>query len=264
MGGFKVYIDEAGDEGFKFGEPGKSSSQWFVLSAAITRKETDLATVKVLDDVRAQLQRPPKTPFHFRNLKHDHRLTLLSFIAKRPIRTVSVLVHKPSLGDNPTYREKGHLYRYATRPLLERVSWLCRDKKNAEGDRATLVFSNRANMSYEDMKAYLAHLRAAPAEKDIRIEWAAIDIDDIQIYPHTKRMGLQIADTIASGMWNAVEPSPNGFTEPRYADCLRPTMYSWAGKRFGYGLKLWPYELVTKNAPPAGTEWLLDDKWHKK
>jgi hypothetical protein len=40
---FVAYIDESGDEGFKFA---KGSSEWFVLSAAITRKRFDVATVK--------------------------------------------------------------------------------------------------------------------------------------------------------------------------------------------------------------------------
>lgn len=265
MGGFRVYIDEAGDEGFKFRDEGRDgSSHWFVLSAAITRAESDLETVKVLDEVRTQLKKPPKSPFHFRDMKHDHRLALLDAIAKRQIRTVSVLVHKPSLSDNPVYREKGHLYRYATRLLLERVSWLCRDHRHADGHVAKLVFSNRANMSYEALKGYLWHLRASAAEKDIRIEWDAIDVDDIEIYAHTKRMGLQIADAVASGIFNGVERSPNGFTEPRYAEFLRTTMYSHRGKRFTYGLKVWPHELVTRKQPPVGAEWLLDDKWHKK
>jgi hypothetical protein len=39
--GFRVYIDESGDEGFKFDQPGKGSSRWFVLSAVVTREEND-------------------------------------------------------------------------------------------------------------------------------------------------------------------------------------------------------------------------------
>ncbi len=42
---FVVYIDESGDEGFLFE---KGSSEWFIISAAITRKVSDLETVKLI------------------------------------------------------------------------------------------------------------------------------------------------------------------------------------------------------------------------
>ena len=68
---FIAYVDEAGCEGFKFGG---GSSLWFVLSAVVTRRESDIATVKVIDTVRAALQKPPKKPLHFRDLKHDQKV----------------------------------------------------------------------------------------------------------------------------------------------------------------------------------------------
>jgi len=51
---FRVYIDESGDEGFKFrhADDVQGSSHWFVLAAFITRKKTDLETVKTIDKVR--------------------------------------------------------------------------------------------------------------------------------------------------------------------------------------------------------------------
>jgi Protein of unknown function (DUF3800) len=54
-----AYIDEAGDEGFKFAVDGKKgSSEWFVLSAVIVRTEIDIATTKLVDRVRAKLGMP--------------------------------------------------------------------------------------------------------------------------------------------------------------------------------------------------------------
>lgn len=51
------------------------------------------------------------------------------------------------------------LYRYATRLLIERVSWLCKDYQRANDPdcSAELVFSNRSAMSYEDLCTYLGH-----------------------------------------------------------------------------------------------------------
>ena len=54
---FVVSIDESGDEGFATG-----SSEWFVLSAVVTRKCNDLEAVKLVDRVRTLLGRPPRSP----------------------------------------------------------------------------------------------------------------------------------------------------------------------------------------------------------
>src|SRR6266496_2764834 len=122
-----VYIDESGDEGFLFG---KGSSTWFVLSGVVTQKTTDLNTVKLVDTVRTTLGRKDQEPLHFRNLKHEHRLPFLHQIAQADLKTVSVLIHKPSIRNVELFQQKYRLYFYAARLLLERISWYCRDHKS--------------------------------------------------------------------------------------------------------------------------------------
>src|SRR5256885_1362049 len=100
---FVVYIDESGDEGFKFA---RRSSEWFVLSAAITRKRSDITTVKLVDDVRLLLNYRSKKELHFRHMKHEHRIPYVERITEAPLRTISVLVHKPSLLEPETFQEK--------------------------------------------------------------------------------------------------------------------------------------------------------------
>ncbi len=116
---FVVYIDESGDEGFQFD---KGSSKWFVLSAAITHKATDLATVKLVDTVRATLGRKDNAPLHFRGLKHEHRLPFLHEIAQADLKTVSVFIHKPAIRNVELFQQRNRLYFYAVRLLLERIS----------------------------------------------------------------------------------------------------------------------------------------------
>ena len=57
---FRAYIDEAGDEGFKFRREGgrDGSSDWFVIAALITTAATDLPTVKKIGKVKRG-----RTPF---------------------------------------------------------------------------------------------------------------------------------------------------------------------------------------------------------
>lgn len=242
---FVAYIDESGDEGFVFPESAKGSSHWFVISAVVTRKHHDLETVKLVDKVRALLGRRPREPLHFSRMKHEQRLPYLQYIARARLKAVTVLVHKPSLREKESFREKNRLYFYATRFLLERVSWLCRDHvdESYPGDGSALViFSNRSATSYSQLNDYVQRLKANPMGLDIEIDWRVIRPEQIESMTHGQCMGLQIADAVASAFFVGVEQNTFGFTEPRYGQMLKPIMYERLGRHMGYGLKLWPRE----------------------
>jgi len=256
---FVAYIDESGDEGFKFAQ---GSSQWFVLSAAITRKASDLATVKLVDDVRTLLKYQPTKVLHFRDMKHEHRVPYVERIAQAPLRATSILVHKPSLLEPEVFQERHRMYRYIVRYLLERVSWFCRDNhdpKKFGGDGSVeIVFSNRAGMSYEMIRDYLRWLKADSDHFGCTIDWTSINPDQIYTYQPTKRMGLQIADAIASSAFYAANPSAFGHTEPRYITTLKPIIYRRAGACLGYGLKFWPKEVQRLVDTDPNLKWVKD------
>lgn len=240
---FKVYIDESGDEGFNYDD---GSSKWFVLSAVITRWESDLETVKLVDGIRIVLKKPLKKPLHFRDLRHEHRLPYIDEISKADLKTVSVLVHKPSIKEPEKFQTRYRLYFYSVRYLLERVSWYCRDHRSSDdkGDgSAEVIFSNRSGMSYAELKKYLAKIEQDSGFFGVRIEWDIIRPDQILAYSAGSRMGLQIADAVASGFFKAVEPSRLGFTEDRYARMLKPVVFRHKNRYLGYGLKFFPREV---------------------
>jgi hypothetical protein len=94
-----------------------------VLSAAVIRKVNDLQMVSCLKEVREVLCKPPKTPLHFVDLKHEQRVPYIRRVGELPLRTVSVLIHKPSIIEPEKFQNTKYLlYRYATRMLLEWVS----------------------------------------------------------------------------------------------------------------------------------------------
>ena len=124
-----------------------------------------------------------------------------------------------------------------------------------------MTFSNRSNMSYEELLSYLALLKRRSETEDIRVDWTAIDHTNVKILAHEKRMGLQIADAVAAAMWNATNPNGYGFAEPRYAEVLKPTVYAHRGKRFGYGVKVLPSEITRGATPHPGTAWLQGEGW---
>lgn len=260
---YVVYIDESGDEGFSFD---RGSSAWFVLSAVVTFRASDIATVKLVDGVRSQLRKPDRKPLHFRKLKHEQRLPFIGEIAKAKLRNVSILIHKPSIKEPETFKERYRLYFYAVRQLLERVSWLCRDhrsKKSTGDGSADIIFSNRSGMSYDELKEYLELLKRRSESQDIRVVWDVIRAGQISSYSPGKRMGLQIADAVASSTFYAVEPTQHGYTEDRYIRMLKPVTYHHQGKYVGYGLKFWPREVDAKLKTDATLGWVRNDFGHK-
>lgn len=237
---FVAYIDESGDEGFTFRPDGSGSSRWLVLSALVMRQENDRLVVQVANEARKLLRKPPKHPLHFRDLKHEQRVALAKLIGQMPSRTVSVLIHKPSIPDPENFqREAYSLYRYASRLLLERVSWLCRDhkRKDVGNGQVELIYSNRSAMSYEDLRNYLEQLRLG---KDVRIEWGVINPAAVRAVNHDQLAGLQLADAVATSAYYAVTPNFYGDTEDRYLRLLAPTIYRQDKNNMnGYGLKFW-------------------------
>lgn len=264
---FVAYVDEAGDEGFD--KIGQGTPEWFVLSALITRKHMDIQAVKTIDDVRTLLAKPAKMPLHFRKIKHHQRLPFIARLIQGPVRTITIVVHKPSIQEPENFNEKNRLYHYTLRLLLERLSWFCRDHRRYEspfGDGSVeVVLSNRGGMSLPAIKAYIDKLLASAALTisgvkvfDIRLEPNVIKSSQVYTYSHGKRMGLQLADAVASSHLNALEPLL-GFTEDRYVKMLKPIVYQRNGSYLGYGLKFFPREVHGLFKTDARLKWVDDE-----
>ena len=162
---FCAYIDESGCDGFKFRSSmdEQGSSDWFVLAALITRKAIDLQTVKSIYIVRKELKLSPKKHIHWKKLKHQEKVRYAQVIVGLQTRCIAICVHKPSLLEPETFQDKHRLYFYTVRYLIERISWLARDRHNPQkwgGDGSVeLLFSNRGGLSYDAMKNYLRLLK---------------------------------------------------------------------------------------------------------
>ena len=235
---FVAYIDEAGDEGFVFKPNGSGSTHWFVLSALVVRKENDRQLVQLARDIRQLLNKPADFVLHARKLKHEKRIPIARKIGEAPVRTVSVLIHKPSMAEPDNFKKAYSLYRYASRLLLERVSWLCKAHHiSGQGNgQVDLIFSNRSAMSYDDLRNYLHKLKAGATAQ---IDWNVIDPARIRAVNHDQLAGLQLADAVATGTFYAVRLSDYVETEPRYLEFMARTLYRHQEKLLGYGLKLW-------------------------
>jgi hypothetical protein len=251
---YTVFIDESGDEGFVFNADGSGSTRWLILSAVVVRRKNGPKVVQLMRQVRAVLGRSPNQPLHFVRLDHAARVAYARAIGEADgfMRTVSVLIHKPSLREPEKFQAEKHLlYRYASRFLLERVSWLC-EEHHIEGEGsglAEIIFSNRDQMSYDDLRDYLRHLKAGGADAlSLNFSWRCLDPDHVRAVQHAQLAGLQVADAVASGLFAALNPNRFGDTETRYAQLLQPTFRRHKGVVLGFGLKFWPGELASLKA----------------
>lgn len=256
--GFVVYVDEAGDEGFQFehADGSRAASEWFILSAVIVSKANDLGLVELGKRSRKRLGWVKDREFHFRYMKHNHRRVLLDEFSRAPVTVSSVLFHKPSSGYQVP---SGRLYRYACRLLLERVSWFCRDSLHPQvGDgSAKIIFSNKANLSYDVLSEYLRDLESwNPGQ----ISWSHVRPDQIEARPARQLMGLQLADAAASSFYTGVSKSDYGLVDPGYVRAIKHLVYQYNGKFFGYGVKILPNPAET---PPDQIDpdlcWLVED-----
>jgi len=215
--------------------------------------------LELVDRVREKLNKPPRKPLHFRDLKHPQKVYFTGEIARTPLRAVNILIHKPSLREPETFQERYRLYFYAVRLLLERVSWCCRDNRILAdpGDgTAEIIFSNRSGMSHEELKQYLDHLKTRSQLDDVRIAWETINTTHVRALTPGKRAGLQVADAVATATFKAVELDRLAYTEDRYVRMLRPVLYARRKIFLGYGLKLWPREAQQLVQTDPSLEWL--------
>lgn len=260
---FVAYIDESGDEGFKFRRnvSEQKSSDWFILAALVTRKKTDLATVKIIDKIRIELKLHPKKHIHWKDLKHPQKVRYAQIISTLRTRLVAVCVHKPSLLEPEKFQDRYRLYFYAVRYLLERISWLVRDSHNPDkwgGDGTVeLLFSNRQGMSYDEMRDYLRLLhKHQETGQDIRIEFDKVPINKLKTRTPGRSMGLQLADAIAGAFFNALEQDKYGNTEPRYLHTIANIIYRHEQNLLGYGFKIVPKEALQSLITKEHLKWL--------
>jgi uncharacterized protein DUF3800 len=235
-----VYIDESGDDGFTF--PG--SSEWFVLSAAIVSYQYHRVVLERLQQDLSKAGWKAGGSLHFRRLKHGPRVFLANQVAALPLTATSVLVHKRSLRGE--FQTSKRLYNYAVRLLLERVSWFCRDNPKDGGDgSASVIFDHRTHGSHLAIREYVDYLRALSTQ----ISWPVIKTEQIEARSPMDRICLHLADIVAGGLREALEPSRFGHTEHRFAKIFQPVIYQRNSHYNAYGLKFFPQA-------PAGFRWL--------
>lgn len=230
---FTAYIEEAGDEGIERG------SRWFIVAAVIVEKSKDLEISRCIDEIKQTFKLQPLAgPIHWRNIKHlSIRKGIIDCVTKQDLTIVYILCDTYDQQIiNSTLKGKGRLYFYLARRLLERISWFGSDLK----DTVDLVFANRSNMSYPELKEYLEGVCQEPG---CQIKSSVINLANAKCYNADQFKLLQVADICVSACFNALEVDQYGYCEERYLLKLWDKIYRRNGNLFSYGFKFLPSDL---------------------
>lgn len=254
---FLAWVDETGDDGDKFG---KGSSEFLALSALVAHEclaETYINSL--FDHVSAKTNKPLPWNQKFTKCPDATKWLICSEIAERPFYAAHVLVHKPSIRDAKFRADRNRLYRYASKFLIERISWICQehDRPNMPGDRTCrVIFSEDKSREYEEFRNYV-RLLAKPGNRELsRTNWAYIDPDQIDAVPFRDDPGLMLADFNASALGAAIEQKRHGVSDDRFARILRRNVLSSTNGCLGLGYKIWPNEVVARLTSMRRFDWI--------
>lgn len=235
---FHAFIDEAGQRASS-----RRSSDHFILSAVVIDAANLALATSFLAALKVDLRRKPDQVLHWQNLKaHADRLHASKSVGAQPWLTVSSVVVCKRFLTGQLNDDRAYLY--TLRFLLERLSWLARDRKG----ELHYTLSHIVRFKKEKLREYEQRLRA---DVKCQVAWNAVSSRGGQIDQPKRVDLLQLADLAASATATAFEPDSYGNTEQRYLQELRPRLYRRGGAPLtSYGLKMHPWSDATRAAYP--------------
>lgn len=154
-------------------------------------------------------------------------------------------VYKPGLIAQGWRENPGDLYFHASKYLIERISWACRDSHvvlPAQPDGLVrIVFSERGGLRYDRFREYLVRLRADPMGNNTNAAWQHLDPALVEPERHDDGNACHLAaDYLASSIGSAFERRDQGVFDDRFARLWGARFYQSNGRRVGNGFKVWP------------------------
>lgn len=255
-----AYIDESGDPGLatiRPLDPG-GSSEWLMVSAIVVARKNERAPLVWMPEILSLMKSPQMREVHFRLLNDDQKRAACSYLAARDMRIFVIASNKRNMkGYRNPYAaqvslDKNWFYCWLTRLLLERVTnWVHRHSLMVYGEPRPLriEYSERGELSYGQMHAYQEILRMRSGTGTLMLphgdlQWDVMAYDEMHVFNHSERAGLQLADIAASAFFAAADKHHTGACRPEFAKLLEPRMARsderLRGLVAGYGLKIMP------------------------
>ncbi len=259
MADFTAFIDESGCDGFSF-EAG--SSDFLVIAAVLCRTANVEQYNTALADARVACRKPKD--WQFKSFKKmgsspSQQWAITESFAARSCQAVAVAVYKPGLIEDGWRENPGDLYFHASKYLVERISFACRDthaKLPANDPRVRIVFSERKGLRYDAFQGYLRRLRDEPGH-NTNTSWAHIDPDLVEPLAHDdSHAALLAADYLSAGLGLALERKDQGVFDDRFARLWAAKFYHSQGRVVGNGLKIWPDSGLAFLRQEARGDWI--------
>jgi hypothetical protein len=148
-----------------------------------------------------------------------------SGIAELPIRCFVVKSHKKNMQNYKNLAaEKAKVNRTAwffcwlSRLLFERVTAYCASRTMKDyGETRTIriELSERGSVNIEDIKLYYKYLSDQSRMGMLHLDqfdlaWSVVNVDHMFVHPKQMRAGLQLADSVSSAFYQAVERTAVG------------------------------------------------------
>ena len=267
---YVVYVDEAGDPGLKAVRPvdPKGASEWLILAAVLVRRERVGFETRLVTDILNDIGVRQRKFLHFRDLGPTRKSRVCQIIAMKPFTFFVVASNKKNMKGhrNPNAERissKQWFYNWLTRILIERISdFVERDSiENFGAPRfVKFEFSERGGQSYSSTAAYVELMSEQSRRSLTKLQkwvpkWTVLDHRLVSTYPPKERAGLQIADTVASAFYQAVDNLETGPCDPSYAKALMPRVAYQGNQRFSdYGVVLQPTPATAANLSPDQQE----------
>lgn len=242
-GYYNVYIDEAGDEGFRnLGQrangTGDASSEWLVMTGVIIHAELDQERTRAVDRLRVALDKTQsRKPLHWRDLRahHGKKRRAMDLLAREPLRFCSVAMWKPPIPQRSAALQRpGYLYNYATRFLIERLGWFAGPSRR----KLNLLFESRASTRYDDLERYVRDIEA-------RSRYISRGCVACVKPVNASRKGVQLADFYAGATFAALEPDDHGYTTVDYIHSVRRQLFRRSGRAIhDDGFKVFPRDAL--------------------
>jgi len=231
---YNVYIDESGDEGIRKG------TRWFLLSAAIIKKDNDLDISHVVDELKDFLKIPNNKMIHWKEIRNKNvskKRYIIDRIAKEDFLLINIAVDTYNIKE--TKLQGKLVYHYTCRFLMERICWAI----SALNGSANIIFSNKASISYEELESYIKSLHLSK-----------YCINSFEVKPAYQRKLLQFVDCCCGALSEALENDSLGYIDERYIMTIKDKLYRRNGNLFSYGIKIFPSENMDDYR--AEYEWL--------
>lgn len=236
-----AFVDESGQRSFT-----QNSSDYFVL-ACIAIPESRLPdAADWLVGLRSDLGRQPLDTLHWNKFPaHTSRLRASQALGEQGFgRALAVVSCKRHLQREPSFTQD-HAYMLAFRYLLERLSWLARQRRM----ELNYTLAHVRGFPKAKLREYEAKLRVS----ENQIDWSCVSSVPSKIERPETVEYLQIADIVASSIGVAFNPDKFGNVETRYVHEYKDRFYrGWEDTRdlTSYGLKMHPWTDNTKAAHP--------------